>query len=272
MPRVPRTSGVPRAALAATAIAGAAIGAACGPRPTSTVTLPAATRVLARGSLAYAAAAAETAEGAAVVTIELEERFALVVREPNSGRERRRVDLGPAERDLVALAVNGDRAWVGGDDQEVRTIDLASGTITATWPIGADVTALRWLAPHWLAIGDATGVVCLRRLPDAALVQCAALATAPIATLTGGGGLTVVAGATRSSWTVPALANDAPAPPLRWRGRAITVAGREILVGDRVVLRLGERIRSVEVGPGGELIVAAWVAGLDDPSVISVSP
>lgn len=244
----------------------ALVAGACAGAPARHVTLPADARVLARGSLAYAARAGD----GAIVTIELEERFALVVRDPATGRERQRVDLGPAERDLVALAVAGDRAWVGGDDRAVRTIDLATGEVVATWPVGADVTALRWLAPGWLAIGDATGVVCLRRLADAALVQCAVLAAGPIAALDGGGGLTVVAGAARSTWTVPALAATAPAPPLTWRGKPVTIDGRTILVGGEVVATLGERVRSIEVGPAGELIVAAWIARLDDPSVIAL--
>ncbi len=249
--------------LVACVFAGACAGASA---PASRVTLPAGARVLARGSLAYAARAA----GDAIVTIELEERFALVVRDPATGRERRRVDLGPAERDLVALAVAGDRAWVGGDDRAVRTIDLASGEVVATWPVGADVTALRWLAPGWLAIGDATGVVCLRRVADAALVQCAVLAAGPIAALDGGGGLTVVAGGARSTWTVPALAATAPAPPPSWRGKPVAIDGRRVVVGGEVVAALGERVRSIEVGPEGELIVAAWIARLDDPSVIAL--
>jgi hypothetical protein len=190
----------------------------------------------------------------------------------DSGRERRRIDLGPAERDLVALAFAGDRAWVGGDDRQVRTIDLVRGTVIASWPVGADVTALRWLAPGWLAIGDATGVVCLRRVADAALVQCAALAGEPITALDGGGGLTVVTDATRTTWTVPALAATGDAPEPSWRGAPVTFAGRDVLVGGAVVARLGERVRSVEVGPGGELIIAAWIARLDDPSVIVLPP
>lgn len=251
--------------IAALVLALAACGGGSG---AGRITLPADARVIARGSLAYAARAGD----GAIVTLELEERFALVVRDPASGRERRRVDLGPAERDLVALAVAGDRAWVGGDDREVRTIDLASGAVLATWPIGADVTALRWLAPGWLAIGDATGVVCLRRLADAALVQCAALAKAPISSLDGGGGLTVVAGDARTTWTVPALAATRPAPARVWGNKVVTIAGRDVLVGGVVVARLGERVKSVEVGPGGELIIAAWIARLDDPSVIVLPP
>ena len=101
---------------------------ACGGVRATSPTLPDGARVLARGSLAYAAVAA----GDAIVTIELEERFALIVRDPDSGRPRRTVDLGAAERDLVALAVHGDTAWVGGDDRAVRTVDLTSGAVTAS--------------------------------------------------------------------------------------------------------------------------------------------
>lgn len=251
-------------ALALVAITGAACSAAGG----GGLRLPADARVLARGSLAYAARAGD----AAIVTIELEERFALVVRDPDSGRARARIDLGPAERDLGALAVAGTRAWVGGDDQQVREVDLTAGRVVRTWPVGADVTALRWLDGGWLAIGDAAGAVCLRRVGDGALVQCAALAAGPVTGLEGGGGLTVTSAGARTTWTVPALAATAPGSAPRWRGGDLVIAGREVRVGGRVLLRLGERIRTVEVGPDGGLVIAAWIGRLDDPSVVVVAP
>lgn len=243
---------------------------ACGGRGATSPTLPDGARVLARGSLAYAAVASADA----VVTVELEERFALIVRDPDSGRPRRTVDLGAAERDLVALAVDGDTAWVGGDDRAVRTVDLASGTVIATWPIGAPVTALRHLDGGWLAIGDATGVVCLRRVADAALVQCAALADGPVSRLSRtDGGVVVESGSSRTAWTVPALARRTAVPSLQqWRGGDLTVDGREVRAGAKVVAVLGERVRMVEVGPRGELIIAAWITRLDDPSVVVLRP
>lgn len=255
----------------AAALAAFAALAACRGGGATSPTLPDGARVLARGSLAYAA----VATGDAIVTIELEERFALNVRDPDSGRPRRTVDLGAAERDLVALAVHGDTAWVGGDDRAVRTIDLASGAVTATWPIGAPVTALRHLDGGWLAIGDATGAVCLRRLADAALVQCATLAAGPVSRLSPtDGGLVVESSAgSRSAWTVPALARRAAVPgPQPWRGGDLSVDGREVRAGAKVVAVLGERVRMVEVGPRGELIIAAWIARLDDPSVVILPP
>jgi hypothetical protein len=233
--------------------------------------VPDGARVLARGSLAYAAVAGD----GAVITLELEERFALVVRDPDNGRPRTTVELGAAERDLVALAVHGDTAWVGGDDRAVRTVDLARGAVTATWPIGAPVTALRWLDGGWLAIGDATGTVCLRRLADAALIQCATLASGPVSRLapTASGGLAVESGAERTGWTLPALAPTTAAPaPLRWRGDVLAIDGREVRAGTRVVASLGERVQMVEVGPRGELIIAAWITRLDDPSVVVLPP
>ncbi len=243
---------------------------ACGGKGAASPTLPDGARVLARGSLAYAAVAA----GDAIVTLELEERFALIVRDPDNGRPRRTVDLGAAERDLVALAVHGDTAWVGGDDRAVRTVDLASGAVTATWPIGAPVTALAYLDGGWLAIGDATGAVCLRRLADAALVQCAALAAGPVNRLSPtGGGLSVESAGARTAWTVPALARRAEVPgPPRWGGGDLTVDGREVRAGARVVAVLGERVRMIAVGPRGELIIAAWISRLDDPSIVVLAP
>ncbi len=234
--------------------------------------LPPGARVLARGSLAYAVAVTTDT----VVTVELEERFALVVRALTTGRERQRVDLGPPERDLPALAVGGGRAWVGGDDQRVREIDLANGGVVATWPVGADVTALAWLpegAGGWLAVGDATGVVCLRRLPDGALVQCLAGA-APVARLDAGpGGLWVADAAGSRGFSVPTLAEtEGAAPAMRWRGQALAAAGHEVRAGDRVLLRLPGRVQAIAVGPGGELGVAAWVARLGDPAVIVLAP
>lgn len=246
-------------------------GAACGGRGAAGARMPAGARILARGSLAYAAVPA----GDAIVTIELEERFALVVRDPDSGAARARHDLGPAERDLVALAADGTTAWVGGRDQRVRAIALDGGAVQADWPIGADVTALRRLDGGWLAIGDATGAVCLRRVADGALVQCAVLGRGPVTGLVAapGAGLTVEHGAARATWTVPALASTrTPAAARRWRGVDLTIDDREVRAGTDVLVRFAGRVRMVEVGPRGDLIIAAWIAALDDPSVVRLTP
>ena len=84
--------------LGAVAIALAAAGCAGRAAPTSA-------RVIERGTLGYAVAFGD----GALCTIELDLRFALVVRDPHSGAVRARHDLGPAERDLPALPVANER-------------------------------------------------------------------------------------------------------------------------------------------------------------------
>jgi len=252
--RSPR--GVVGRALAALGVIAAA--AACGPLPAAPCG-PGTTgwdvRVLARGTLAYAAAA----RADVVAAIELDTRFALVVHDARTGAVRARVDLGPPERDLTALAVADDagRAWVGGEDGRVRTVDLRARRVTATWPVGATVTALASVDGGYVAVGDATGVVCLRRA-DGALLQCLAAATAPIARIAAAsGGLEVTAAGRVTRYQVPSLRvvgeAAAPAPP--------------DLPPD---LHLGGAVRDVRRIPNG-LLIAAWIHGLDDPSVIVAS-
>ena len=243
----------------ALAVAVAMVLAACGAR-TAAVTLPAGSRVLARGSLAYAVG---FADGDRVVSIELEERFALVVRSAD-GRGLGRFDLGPAERDLGALAIGGDIAWLGGADRRVRGVALADGHVVATWPTGAIVTALIAAPGGWLLIGDADGALCLRRLGDGALLQCVQL-DGPVTALAWQDGRAVAtAGTRRRGVAVPTLAFiDAPADPHR-----LVPVGRELRQGGAVVLHLGGVVRAVAVDEQGRIAVAGWIARLDDPSVV----
>lgn len=234
----------------------------CGGRATA-IALPAGSRVLARGSLAYAVAFADHDR---VVSVELEERFALVVRTAD-GRLRGRFDLGPAERDLGALAVGGDTAWVGGADRRVRGLALADGRSVATWPIGARVTALATLPDGRLAIADADGGLCLRRLDDGALLQCVQLGDRPVTALDPRGAVLVatVAGR-RLGLALPGLALvPAPAEPQRIERR-----GRDLRLDGGPVIRLGGAVQAVAVDGRGRIAIAAWIAGLDDPSVVLV--
>ncbi len=230
-----------------------ALASACGPLPAARCA-PAAV-VIARGTLAYDAALV----GDRVIALELDTGFALIVHALD-GAIVRRIDLGGPERDLGALAVDdrGAHAWVGGEDQAVRAIALGSGAITATWPIGADVTALAWArtpGAAYVAIGDATGVACLRRAEDGAVLQCVAIADAPITGLAARGDELVVTTAARA-WrlALPGLQRRAegPAPP------------RPAAPPDA---RLGGAIRAIHATPHGAL-VAAWIRTLDDPSVV----
>jgi hypothetical protein len=214
---------------------------------------PCAPRVLARGTLAYDAVHA----GDAVYALELETRFALVVHDAATGAVRASIDLGGSTPDLVALAVTPDRAiaFVGGRDRAVRSIDLARGAVAATWPVGADVTALAADTSH-VAIGDATGVVCLRTRAGA-LLQCVADADDAITALAiDGSTLEVRAGSLVRRYALPSLAATdrvrvswAPDGPLPFRP--------------------GGPIRSVRATPH-DTVYAAWVHDLDDPSVVLV--
>lgn len=227
------------------------------------VTLPAGSRVLARGSLAYAVGFAGDGR---VVSIELEERFALIVR-TGDGLALGRFDLGPAERDLGALAMTRDVAWVGGADRRIRGLALADGRPIASWPTGATVTALVVVPGDQLVAADADGGLCLRRLADGALLQCVQLAARPITELAWTGELVVAtAGDQRWALTVPALAlAPAPALPRRVaiRGRALRIDG-----GPRVVL--GGAVRAVAFDGHGRAAIAAWIADLDQPSLVLV--
>lgn len=215
-------------------------------------------RVVGRGTLGYAVAYGDDA----LCTIELELRFALVVRDPVTGAVRARHDLGPAERDLPALAVADGVAWVGGADRQVRGLDLATGRVVATWPHGADVTALAIAGGH-LAIADATGAVCLRRRADGALLQCAVIADGPLRALALDGATLVASddgGAVALS--VPGLVARARATP------PSTIRGREVVLDGRVVARFAGPARAVARGPGGRAAAVGWIRELGDPSVV----
>lgn len=234
--------------------------AACA-RPSATVA-PAG-HVAARGTLGYAAAF-----GAGVLaTIELDERFALYVRDPDSGAVRARYDLGPPERDLPALAIDDDGvAWVGGTDRVVRGVDLATGAVRATWPIGAPVTALCALPGGWLAVGDAAGALCLRRRADGALVQCVVVGSAPVVDLTRTGiTLAATSGDTTAGFAVPSLA-AAPVVPVT----GPVVDGHDVIAGGRTVVHFAGPARAVARGPRGQLVAVGWIRGLDDPSVVVI--
>ncbi|MCE9573670.1 MAG: hypothetical protein K8W52_10980 [Deltaproteobacteria bacterium] len=226
---------------------------ACGPLPPGRCA-PAPV-VIARGTLAYDARLV----GDRVIGLELDTGFALIVHALD-GAIVRRIDLGGPDRDLGALAIDdrGARAWVGGEDQAVRAIELATGAITATWPIGADVTALAWVTADdraYVAIGDATGVACLRRATDGAVVQCVAIADAPITGLAAeADALVVTAGARAIRLALPGLQvrGEAAAPP----APALPPEAR-----------FGGAIRARHATPRG-VLVAAWIRTLDDPSIV----
>jgi len=171
-------------------------------------------RDISRGVLAYAAAL--DSRGSRLVTVELALSFELVVRDLDDrgrARERARVRLGPPGYDVhdLALAASAGEAWVASTEGTVRAIDLERGAVTETWPLGDPATAVA-AADHYVATGTETGVVCLRRREDAALLQCVAAHTARVSALDFGGerGNSVLASASWDGsvklWALPSLA------------------------------------------------------------------
>jgi len=260
-----------------------ALVAGCGGAPVTPRTV-----VLARGTLAYAVAG----DDHRVVSVELDERFALVVRRTGDPRILHRVDLGPPEHDIVALAMVGDRAWVGGDDGVVRAVDLERGAVVASWPTGAAVTALASRPPcasgatrcggladdDLVVVGDATGALCLRRGRDGALLQCVQAASRAVTSLRLAGDEIVAFAGSHTTWQLPSLRRhpSAPLSPLRWQNGDIVVAGRtvELATGPRRrrLVTLGGAVRAVAILPGGALAVAGWIADLSDPSLVLLAP
>jgi hypothetical protein len=227
-------------------------------------------RVVSRGTLAYAAAW----HGEKLITIELVEKFQLVVRDGPSLREVARIELGPPEVDLPALAVSGDVALVGGKDGWIRRIDLAARKELDRWPQGAPVTALAATADHVVA-GDATGVVCLRRTTGE-LLQCLAAGTTAITRIAidaTGDRATIRAGTHTRVLAIPSLAAvDDPGVGMTWNGGAVRWRDRAVVWtgphGNRNLATLAGPVRAVAASNGGKLAIAGWVHTLDQPSVV----
>jgi WD40 repeat protein len=172
-------------------------------------------RAASRGGLSYAVA---FSGGSAplLVSVELGARFELVTRSlsPTGAlAELARADLGPPDWDVadVAPIAGSRRALVASTAGTVRTVDLASGRVVATWHLGAAATAVAASPDGRLAVtGSDDGVLCLRRMADAALLQCLVAHRGPISGLDFDPAGVRVASASWDGrvaiWTVPALA------------------------------------------------------------------
>jgi len=183
--------------------------------------------VLSRGTLAYGVAAG----GPLVASLELDTRFRLVLRAAGATQT---ADLGPPDYDFVDLAVDaaGRRVAVAGLDGTVRLYD-ARAMQEASWRLDAAATAVA-LAPNgaYVAHGAASGVVCLRRVEDGALLQCVAAHDARVTGLAFSDGKTLVsAGADGLAvvWEVPSLRvlakrDGAPIVHLAARGPDVALA------------------------------------------------
>jgi WD40 repeat protein len=145
-------------------------------------------RTASRGVLSYAVAFAPAPEPL-LVSVELGVTFDLVVRSLDRAgalRPRARVVLGPPDWDVSDLALVPDRrtALVASSAGTVRAFDLDTGRVTASWHLGAAATSVAVTPDGRLAAtGSASGVICLRRLADGALLQCLAAHTGPVSGL-----------------------------------------------------------------------------------------
>ncbi len=114
-----------------------------------------------------------------VLSIELGTRFELVVRgRPGAAKRKakaRRIDLGTPDFDILDLVAtdDGTRAFVASRAGWVRTYRLSDGELLAEWRMGSGATSLALSGDNrFLLIGTESGVLCLRRLQDAAQLQC----------------------------------------------------------------------------------------------------
>ena len=124
-----------------------------------------------RGLLAYEVAITATS----LISVELALAFALVSRDRSSRAETLRIELGDATYDINDLAVDASSAWVASTDGSVRGFDLSDGRELGRWNLGAIATAVALSGDgEYVATGTATGVLCLRRRRDGALLQCIA--------------------------------------------------------------------------------------------------
>lgn len=230
-------------------------------------------KVLARGVLPYALAE----DAGHLVSLELTERFELVVRAPT--RELRRIDLGPAELDVRALAVHQGLAYVGDDAGWVREVSLATASVRQLFATGAPVHALA-VDARYLVTADKSGALCLRRRTDLALLQCAR-APFPIHSLAITGDRMALTSDTHAAiWLVPSLAaigevenlvseyrfREGAAWAVReqlwWRGGGQT----------RQLATMASAIRQILLTSSGALVVAAWPRRLDDPALLYLTP
>lgn len=233
-------------------------------------------QVLARGVLPYGL----VAEAGRVVSVELAERFELVVRPERQLTAPRRLELGPPELDLRALAVHQATAYVGTDTGWIWEIDLATMARRRSLVVGAPVVALA-ANEQLLASADASGALCLRRLSDGALLQCALAPFTVGALRLHQGHLWILPAADAASpphrWTVPALV---PAPTISeklpaevpWRDGVVWSIG-EVLwwrrgAERRPLFAMPSSIRAVVVTGAKQLVVAAWSRQLTDPAIV----
>ncbi|MBT8495644.1 MAG: hypothetical protein KJO07_21530, partial [Deltaproteobacteria bacterium] len=182
-------------------IVAVALAAGCG----ASIERPRDAIVLSRGALGYAAAIGEQL----VFSAELRTRFELVAYELDSGKERWRRDLGPADYDQAAVAVGRHRVWVASTDGVVRSFQRLTGKEGPAWALGASATSLAITDDRRLLLtATNTGVLCVRRVGSGALLQCLAASTGALTAIATRGDRIVTAASdgTVAIWSLPTLA------------------------------------------------------------------
>ncbi len=167
-------------------------------------------RTLATGALTYAVA---FADAHTVVSVELRTDFALAIRRiDRDGKivEQTHISLGPADIDIVDLAIDRTQAqaWIAALDGTIRAYALRDGRPLTRWHLGSRATAVALSADGRLAAtGTEDGIVCLRRRADGALLQCIAAHEGRIADLAFHRDRLAVASwdGTVTLWTTPSL-------------------------------------------------------------------
>ncbi len=132
-------------------------------------------RTLSTNTLAYHVALTQSH----VLSVELGTRFELIVRNrpgaAKHGTKTGRIDLGNPDFDILDLVATNDgtRAFVASRAGWVRTYRPSDGKLLAEWRMGSGATSLALSEDNrFLLIGTESGVICLRRLRDAAQLQC----------------------------------------------------------------------------------------------------
>ncbi len=194
---------------------------------------------LTKGRLTYAVAVAD--RDRVVVSVELELAFALAVHDLSAAKPRLRFRrrLGVATYDIYDLAVDpaGREAWVASADGSVRGFELAKGKQLASLHLGAAATAVALTNDRsLLATGSASGVLCLRRRADLALLQCTVAHEKRISSLSfSADGKALVS----ASWDGTVTT---------WRAPSLEVTGRK---------KLGVSANAVAYSPSGDRVAIA---------------
>jgi hypothetical protein len=221
--------------------------------------------VLVRGALGYDVAL----DGPRAAAVVLDREFQLVWIDLPSGAVTARVPLGDPAYDCEDVDVAGARAVVACRDGRVRVLD--GERVEHELRLDGAATAVAFAGDHFVT-GSSTGVLCLRRTADAALLQCVAEHTREISALAVEGDV-LTSGALDGSvvtWDLPSLR-------LRERRRvhgAVTAIAGTTVAYAAVPPRLPARGRGwVEDAPlpaapaglvrvGGRLLAATWAPSL----------